>query len=206
MLRFIQKFPLTLGNEFPNNQYRFPCILTYLFHLLQVLVTTSKPRLEMEDSKALQYYDIKEGSSVYLILKPPELQAAFEQRSPLANNTLQQYADLLHAEGALNRPRTEGTTSQRRERVVRIRFSDAEVSSLIEAVMEKGVGSWQHILHDPKYGFDARKRSAVDLKVRMRGLFYCKSTDSLLLDHTDVDNWSRFVRFHGRMPLFWTRD
>lgn len=155
----------------------------------------------MEDSKALQYYDIKEGSSVYLILKPPEPQAAFEQRSQPANNTLQQYADLLHAEGALNRPRTEGTTSQRRERVVRIRFSDAEVSSLIEAVMEKGVGSWQHILHDPKYGFDARKRSAVDLKVRMRGLFYFKSTDSLLLDRTDVDTWSGFVRFHGECPF-----
>lgn len=173
-----------------------------VFHLLQVLVTTSKPRLEMEDSKALQYYDIKEGSSVFLILKPSEPQAAIEQRSQPANNTLQQYADLLHAEGALDRPRTEGTTTQRRERVVRIRFSDAEVSSLIEAVMEKGVGSWQHILHDPKYGFDARKRSAVDLKVRMRGLLYFKSTSSFPLDHAHVDNGSRFELLHGTMPFF----
>uniref|UniRef100_A0A7S3XAQ1 Ubiquitin-like domain-containing protein n=1 Tax=Picocystis salinarum TaxID=88271 RepID=A0A7S3XAQ1_9CHLO len=168
----------------------------------QVLVTSSKPRLEMEDSKALQYYDIKEGSSVFLILKPPEPQAALEQRSQPANNTLQQYADLLHAEGALDRPRTEGATTQRRERVVRIRFSDAEVSSLIEAVMEKGVGSWQHILHDPKYGFDARKRSAVDLKVRMHGRLYLKSTNSLPLDHASVDNGSRSVLFHGTMPFF----
>lgn len=136
----------------------------------QVLVTTTKPRLEMQDSKPLQYYDIKEGSTVYLILKPPEPQLALEHRSQPANNTLQQYAELLHAEGARDRPRTEGTSILRKERVVRIRFSDTEVENLIEAVKERGVGSWQHILHDPKYGFDARKRSSVDLKVRLWNL------------------------------------